>query len=84
MLCMEYLILVNNLKPKTMGFFHLLPEVNQFSVLIQELGVESKLFKSHFILSELCMTLNFTTSCMYFILFNNCFQSMKILSSQEF
>lgn len=47
-----------------MGSFHLLPEVNQFLVLIQELGVENKLFKFLFILFELCMTLNFTTSCM--------------------
>lgn len=81
MLCMEYLILVNYLKTKTMGFLHFLPEVNQFSVLIQELGVENKLFKFLF---GLCMTLNFTTSCMKFILFNNCFQSTKTLSSQEF
>lgn len=81
---MEYLILVNNLETIPMGFSHLLHEVNQFSVLIQKLGVENKLFKFLFILFEFCMTLNFTISCMKFILFNNCFQSMKTLSSQEF
>lgn len=79
MLWMEYLILTKNFKTKTTRFFHLLPEMNQFSVLIQELGVENKLFESLFILFELCMTLNFSI-----ILFNNWFQSMKNLSSQEF
>lgn len=84
MLYMEYLILANNLKTKTMGFFHLLPGVNQLLVLIRALGVENKLFKFLFILFEFYMALNFTTSYMQFILFNNHFQSMKTLSSQEF